>query len=405
MLSGVQILTKGLLLSALVIICSLPHQAQVSSEQFRKILADKAGFEAVDFSALDNGETVVKPLRVKDKKQVAACGIVRLQNGPEISMAIFRDSLTQKTNTSRLAGGEFSTPPNFEDLESLKLQDGDIEDLKRCVVANCDLRMSAAMIKRMQTEVDWNSPDPKTQASQLYKQMLVDYVGDYLKRGDQALMQYDSRKVPVRLSDDYRKLLDESLFIKEFAPELARYLRDFPRSGLSDVENTLNWSIVTFGLDPIINITHTANYSRQTNSPLVLIANKQIYSSRYIDSSLALTLLVTIPTANGGDTYLIFSDISRSNVLDGAFGGVKHRLVENEATAKVADVLNRARLRFETRVTKEVEVTPPPEETGSLSSIWRLGQHWAVRVLLVALLGLTIALLYREWRRYSAGRK
>ncbi len=402
MVSRVQILAKGVLLSALVIVCTLANSAQISSDQLRKLLVNKAGFEPADLSALDNGETVVKLLRVKDKKQVAVCGIVRLQNASEISMAAFRDSLTQKTNKSKLASGDFSTPPVIEDLQSLNFGDGDIKDLKKCVVGNCNVKLPAAMIKRMQVEVDWNAADHPSKAAQLYRRILVDYASDYLKRGDRALMQYDSRKTPVRLAEDYPKLLDESLFIKEVAPEFAQYLRDFPSYELSDVENSLGWSTVTFGLDPIVNITHTANYSPQTNnSPIFLIANKQIYSSRYIDSSLALTMLVTIPTTNRTDSYLIFTDLSSSNVLSGAFSDVKHSLVEKEATERVSDVLNRAKLRLETNVTNQVELTPTPMETGILSRVWILGQNWAIRVFLLFMLGLILIFLYRAWKLYS----
>jgi hypothetical protein len=402
LLSGFQILAKAVLLTALIITCALVHPAQISPEQFRKILVNKAGFEPADLSALDNGETVVKLLRVKDKKQVAVCGIVRLQNASEISMAAFRDSLTQKTNKSRLASGDFSTPPVIEDLESLKFGDSDIKDLKRCVVGNCNVKLPAAMIKRMQVEVDWNAADHSSQAAQLYRRILVDYASDYLKRGDRALMQYDSRKTPVRLAEDYPKLLDESLFIREVAPEFAQYLRDFPNYELSDVENSISWSKVTFGLDPVITIAHTASYSRQSNnSSLFLIANKQIYTSRYIDSSLALTMLVTIPTTNRTDSYLIFTDLSRSSVLDGAFSDVKHSLVEREATERVSDVLNRAKLRLESNIAKQVELTPTPMETGLLSRFWILGQNWAIRVFLLFMLGLILIFLYREWKLYS----
>lgn len=400
MLSSIQILSKGVFLSTLVIACTLVNPAQISSEQFRKTLVDNAAFEADDFTALDNGETVVKLLRVKDKKQVAVCGIVRLQNLPEISMTVFRDSLTQKNNESILDGGKFSTPPVFEDLQAVKLEARDIENMKNCAVGDCDLKMSASMIKRLQAEMDWNAPDYAAQATQLFRQMLFDYIRDYSERGNQALIQYDNRKNTVRLADEHRLLLNESLFIKDLAPEFTKYLRNFPRFQLPGVENSLNWSKVNFGLKPIITITHTATYAhRNDNSSQFLIATKQIYATRYIDSSLALALFVSITVNNSAETYLVFTDLSRSDALGGAFSGIKRNVVGQEALDRVKELLQRAKMRMEANVSNRGEPNPVSDEGGILQNIQEQVRNPVVQVPLLLLLGMILFFLYRKWRR------
>jgi hypothetical protein len=223
-------------------------------------------FEDGDFSDLDKGEAVVKALRRKDNKEVAVCGVLRLPNLPEVTFLSFRDSLSQRDNRTILAGSKFSTPPVIGDLESLELEKRDIDDLKKCAVGKCDIKMSAAMITRLQSTIDWNAPEHQTQATQIFRQMLVEYVRDYTTRGEQGLMQYDNRKEPLRLADEHRMLLDGSLFVDELAPEFTKYLRNFPRSDLSGVENRLDWAKVNFGVKPIITITHTISYADQGES-------------------------------------------------------------------------------------------------------------------------------------------
>lgn len=71
----------------------------------------------------------------------------------------------------------------LEDLQGLTLEKRDVEDLKRYSVGDCKLKMSDAMIERFRREVDWTAPDYRLQATRLYRQMLLDYVRDYLTVG------------------------------------------------------------------------------------------------------------------------------------------------------------------------------------------------------------------------------
>lgn len=166
---------------------------QPSVEEFRNVLRDQAAFTTDDLLAIERGEIVVRLLPVTDKREVAVCGVVRTQAPSDVSLRAFRMSMTQLSPHSILEIGKFSTPPVLEDLQGLTLEDRDIEDLKRCSVGDCKLKMSAAMIERFRREVDWTAPDYRPQATRLYRQMLLEYVRDYLKLGDSALINYLER--------------------------------------------------------------------------------------------------------------------------------------------------------------------------------------------------------------------
>lgn len=149
---------------------------QPSLQEFRNVLQDQANLTAEDFSALERGEMVVKLLPVKDKREVAVCGLMRLQVPLTEGLQAFQQSMTQLNRKSILEIGKFSNPPSLDDLQTLTLEDRDVEDLKQCVVGSCKLKMSAAMIERLRKEVDWNAPDHRSQATYLFRQMLLDYV-------------------------------------------------------------------------------------------------------------------------------------------------------------------------------------------------------------------------------------
>jgi hypothetical protein len=91
--------------------------AQTSIEEFRTVLDDKAGFTADDFSTLERGEMVIKLLPVI-KREVAVCGVVRLQAPARVIAKAFQDNMTQQNGKSILATGKFSNPPTLADLET-----------------------------------------------------------------------------------------------------------------------------------------------------------------------------------------------------------------------------------------------------------------------------------------------
>jgi hypothetical protein len=322
---------------------------QTSVQEFQNVLRDQAAFTADNFSALERGEMVVKLLPVKDRREVAVCGLMRLQVPLAVSLQAFQESMTQRNSNSILEIGKFSNPPGLEDLQALTLEDRDIEDLKQCVVGDCKLKMSAAMIERFRKEVDWPAPDYRSQATLLFRQMLLDYVRDYLARGDSALIEYHDQFRGVRLDEEHRSLLEASLYINDFAPELTKYLKGFPRPELTDVENAINWTKINFGLKPVTILTHVVTYTRRPSGvPQILVVSKQLYANHYFDSSLALTALINVPiTGTTSDSYLLYTNRSRADALAGSFSKLKRNLVEGEAVASLNAILLQTRLNLE----------------------------------------------------------
>jgi hypothetical protein len=84
--------------------------------------------------------------------------------------------MRRKSNAAILEIGGFSKQPALADLQDLTLDPRDLQDLKACVVGDCDVKLSASMIERFRKEIDWAAPDYQLKATNLFKQMLLDYV-------------------------------------------------------------------------------------------------------------------------------------------------------------------------------------------------------------------------------------
>ena len=324
--------------------------AQNSVADFHRILREKVGLDETDFAALLEGETVVKLLPQQEKREVAVSGLVSLQVPAEVFLQSFRETMARKSNPAILEIGSFSNQPTLDDLKVLTIENRDIEDLKTCVPGDCKLKLSSRMIERFHREVDWEAPDHQSQATQLLKVMLLDYVRDYLVRGDAALIEYNDKAKTVRLAEEQRVLRAGSSYIYEGLPKFSQYLKDFPKGTLANVENAIVWSKMKFGLKPVIAINHITIYKNDKETgPQILIASKQIYANHYFDSSLAVTAFVSNPGAST-ESYLFYENRSRADGLGGMFGKIKRGIVEDRAVDGLKAILEQSKVNLNASV-------------------------------------------------------
>jgi len=339
-----------ILVAACVLLCSAASvtQGQTSLAELQQLLQQKAAFNETDFAALQRGESIARLAPVQDKREVAVSGLVRLRANADEFLRSYRDSLTRKNNGGMLEVGRFATQPSINDLQNLTLEPEDIEDLKECVVGDCQIKLSAAMIERFAREINWQAPDYAQQVTQLFKSMLVDYVRDYNARGDAALIEYNDKQNEVRVVDEEHALSRVSGYLNDLVGNASPGASD-----LRPVEQMIIWSKIKFGLKPVIAINHITIYKRDREfGPQVLAVSKQIYANHYFNAALALTGFVTVA---GPTSYLVYENRSRADGLEGPFSKLKRRVVESKALDGLKGILEYSRVTFEAPVLAETE--------------------------------------------------
>jgi hypothetical protein len=346
-------LTRARHLPALIIVCAVicaganPAAAQTSLAELQKLLQEKGAFAETDFAALQRGETVVRLAPAQDKREVAVTGLVTLRANADEFLRNYRESLTGKSNKAVMEIGTFSAAPALADLESLTLEPEDIEDLKECVVGDCEIKLSATMIQRFARDVNWQAPDYALQATQLFKTMLLEYVKDYRSRGDAALIEYHDKQNEVRLAEEHQALMRASGYLTEVFAGLPRMA-----SEVQPLEELLVWSKIKFGLKPVIAINHVTIYKRDRElGPQILFVSKQIYANHYFNSSLALTGFVTVagPTSNLA-SYLVYENRSRADGFEGPFGKFKRGIVQSKVVEGLKGILEHSKFTLETPI-------------------------------------------------------
>jgi len=364
----------------------LTASTQITFENFQKVLQENAEFTAGDVAALDRGESIVKLLPVSDKREISVLGVVRLPSNSATALQAFRFTMGQRNRRSIVHLGHLSNSPSTKDLALLTLEDRDLEDLKVCVPGQCKMKLSAAMIERFHQEIDWSAPDYKDRANNLFRQMLADYVRDYLSQGDSALIWYHDQSVPVSLAAEHRSLIEASIPVNSFLPELKNYASHFPRPPLPNKEVGISWSKLKFGLRPVIIITEVLTYETEQR---IVYVSRQIYANHYFDSSLGVASFITLPQKDGSAVaYLLYGNNSRADALAGTLSTVKRNLTQSEAIKNLKDLLEQTSINADRIATNQ---------TASLASEEKGLSEGSVSLLLILLLGGLAVLICLLW--------
>ena len=308
----------------------------------RAFLTNAFQLSAADIERLDGGQVVSRTLEVKNRREVATLGIVRIKTSPSTYVERLADITSFKRTPDVLQIGTFSSPPQLRDVASLNIDEAELKRLRECRVEDCDVRFGADGIERVRREIDWGSPTPRGKASSLVRQLLVDYVARYRQSGTEAAMEYADRAPRLNVGREFASLIDADTITSTYAPRLRRHLLEYPTSSADKMTDFVYWSKELVRGRPVISITHVATAAAMDDSPVAFaIGSKQIYAMHYYDASLGLTLLVPDRTSASPATYVVYLNRSRIDLFDGLFGGVARRIVAGRARTLVAEQLQR----------------------------------------------------------------
>lgn len=328
-------LTRISSIVCVLLICVAAREtlAQTSLADLQRFLTEKSAFEQTDFAALEREQPVVKLGPTSEKREVAVLGIVHIRAGADEFLRSYREGMTRRNNSAILEIGSFAKEPTLADLQTLTIEPKDLEDLKECVVGDCQIKLSAAMIERFQKEIDWQAADSATQATNLYKQMLLDYVRDYRIRGEKALIEYNDKRNGINLAAGQRTLGAASSYLNGILAE--------QQSELRLIDEAIVWSKIKFGLKPVLNINHISIYRRDAPvGPQIVVASKQLYANHYFNASLGLTAFITV--ADRG-SYLVYENRSHADGLEGPFSKLKRGVVEKKALEGLKAILEHSK--------------------------------------------------------------
>ena len=289
------------------------------------------------------GDAVTKLLDADPSKEVAVFGAVWIDAPIARYVAAIKDIERFESGNGFHVTRKLSSPPRLEDFAQLTLPARDVQDLKTCQIAACELKLSQDGIERMRREIRWDRPDVREQVDRMTRRVALDYVNGYLQGGNDSLAVYRDAERPTFVARELASMIERLPALTEFLPDVRRYLLDFPKATLQNSDSFLYWQEVQFGLKPTIRINHVV-ISEQRDGTIV--ASKMLYASHYFWTALELRVLVKDPQRGPG-FWFVTESRSRSDGLAGFSGRIIRGRVRGESEKSTAAVLRLTKSRME----------------------------------------------------------
>jgi hypothetical protein len=310
-------------------------------------LKDKLGFSAGEIDALEKGKPLVKLIDAADEREVALAGAVRLDAPADFIGGRYREMLSSAGRPETGKMSIFSTPAVPEDVAGLSFPASDLDDLKKCRVGDCKIKLYTEGMEKVRNEIDWKGGNVQEEVDAALRRGMVGLVEEYRKRGDAAIPDYADKAQLMNAATGFDFLLQESPLLFEYLPDFFGSIRSYPGDQLESVDDFIFWSVEDpgSGLKETVFVTHAFVFSSKTAGglPLVSIAHKRLHASHYYYAALRSATVIDYSQGAKPVTYMIFLD---RHLFDGKLGAFKKRMLRNGLRDGLEDELNGIRKRI-----------------------------------------------------------
>ena len=193
--------TRACLMLMVFLAMAMPRadtQGQTSfPARLERYMTDTVKLTAVERQRLMRGEAITRLLDADENKEVAILGAVWI-NAP---MHRYIQAVSDIESFER--GGGFkmtkriSAPPQLDDFRALRVPDEDLQDLRRCRVGDCEVKVAASALNRFHSEINWSAPNAPAAAQAWVQRLAYEYTTSYLKGGDVELAVYRDGSRPT----------------------------------------------------------------------------------------------------------------------------------------------------------------------------------------------------------------
>jgi hypothetical protein len=305
--------------------------AQRQPETFFKT---QVGLSDSDIQKMDQGQVVTKVLESGDKKYgMLVFGGVYINSTVERFAESYRDVkslLEDKVYLDVQAFNELGSPPKLSDFDRIAFPRKDIDALQKCKPNDCDLQVFDVV--GLQKRIDWNSVDKYDRVNKFARQRLFEVVTTYISGGLKAFGSYTDREKPFNLYENMKSMLDSSYYLpKDKSGGIYEHILEYPDGKLAGAMDFFYWENIDFGQGPTIRVNRVSMFPKGVGVIKYVVANEQLYASRYI--RIALQMFYCVPdSANPGKPGFYLIEMNDSRLPD--YGGLKLSVVRKIATGK-----------------------------------------------------------------------
>ena len=294
--------------------------------RLERYMTDTVKLTAVERQRLMSGDAMTRLLPADESKEVAILGAVWISAPMHRYIEAVMDIESFEKGAGFKVTKKISSPPKLDDFRALRIPDEDLQDLRRCRVGACEVKVAESALKRFQSEINWSAPNAHAAAMAWLQQRALEYSTSYLKGGDAELAVYRDGSRPTFVAQEFREMTAAMPELSTHMPNTRQYLLDFPNVKMPEYTSFLYWQETEFGLKPVIRISHVA--IRETADDAI-VASKLIYASHYFWTGIELRALVPDPSRGSG-FWFVTVNRSRSDGLSGFTGRIIRGRVRGE---------------------------------------------------------------------------
>ncbi len=294
---------------------------------------------------LSTGEVLVRVLPAESGEMAILIAVRTTADGSRLVKWV-RDVADLKKSAYVPAISRFSSPPQLIDVRTLEIDHDDLDAIRACRPASCDLKLTAAEMTALSIAARSAGATWRPVLQDEMRRLVVDRVTRYLAGGSSQLGPYADQDPPPSPQDAFSAVMRHSAFLGTHAPGLADYLENYPRAPNDGIESLAYWSIERLGGRPSLTATHVAIVvSDAPDRPEALVAGRQIFSTHYVLASLNITAILR--GRSPAEHYLVYLNRSRVDVLDRWYGGVARLVIERRLRGEAAEVFQGLKSRLE----------------------------------------------------------
>ncbi|HUN63928.1 MAG TPA: hypothetical protein VMU53_18155 [Candidatus Sulfotelmatobacter sp.] len=321
-------------LVTLAVGAALGCDAQTTSElnsYFQQI-----GLSQDQLTAIRAGQAVSMKMPSRIPDEIVVFGAVFVKATPESYVKLAYDFDRLRKLPEFVAIGKFSDPPQVSDLKGFSYDGEDIKALKDCKPENCQIQSPAEGLEGLQKSVDFSAPDAADQANEFLHKRVIERLLAYQKGGNQALGEYNDKKNPTLVPEQFKYILSYTKILPKALPDYYNYLLEYPEGKPANVENMFYWAKVKFGLKPTLRVVQVVTMQgNNPHEPAYTIAEKQLYSSHYFETALDLTYCVRSDDPKQSGFYLIMLMGSEQAGLTGFKGSIVRKAAVDKSASSL----------------------------------------------------------------------
>ncbi len=196
------------LIAALLATSAGMYSAETSSTDAIAFLQSNWRISANDIQTIRGGDPIGKVLKSNVDGEIAILGAIKIKRSKEEYVAWYKNVENFKLSPMILDVGLIGNPPRPDSMKRATFDPKELVNIRSCEAGNCPVKLTAQEIQRFTSGVDWSAANYAVQANVRLRQMWLNYVRNYLNRGNAALGFYRDKQEKVDLAKVFEALLN-----------------------------------------------------------------------------------------------------------------------------------------------------------------------------------------------------